>query len=86
MASILINIGLKKSKNKTKIRKRGQLGKPQGSDERNDKTTFVSLLGLEAAKTEAHKHVSLAKSVLHECQLQSSLLTDLCDYIVERTH
>ena len=40
-----------------------QLGKPQGSDERNDKTTFVSLLGLEAAKTEAHKHVSLAKSV-----------------------
>ena len=63
-----------------------QLGKPQGSDERNDKTTFVSLLGLEAAKTEAHKHVSLAKSVLHECQLQSSLLTDLCDYIVERTH
>ncbi len=63
-----------------------QLGKPQGSDERNDKTTFVSLLGLNDAKNEAIKHVSLAKSVLHECQLQSSLLTDLCDYIVERTH
>jgi geranylgeranyl pyrophosphate synthase len=63
-----------------------QLGKPQGSDERNDKTTFVSLLGLSDAKNEAIKHVSLAKSVLHECQLQSSLLTDLCDYIVERTH
>lgn len=63
-----------------------QLGKPQGSDERNDKTTFVSLLGLAEAKNEALKHVSLAKSVLHECHLQSGLLTDLCDYIVERTH
>ena len=63
-----------------------QLGKPQGSDERNDKTTFVSLLGLTEAKNEALKHVSLAKSVLQECRLQSSLLTDLCDYIVERTH
>lgn len=63
-----------------------QLGKPQGSDQRNQKTTFVSLLGLEAAKHEAHKHVSLAKTVLAEHHLQSSLLTDLCDYIVERTH
>ncbi len=63
-----------------------QLGKPQGSDERNQKTTFVSLLGLEDAKQEAHKHVSLAKAVLAEHHLQSSLLTDLCDYIVERTH
>lgn len=63
-----------------------QLGKPQGSDERNQKTTFVSLLGLEAATSEAHKHVSLAKTVLAEHHLQSSLLTDLCDYIVERTH
>lgn len=63
-----------------------QLGKPQGSDERNQKTTFVSLLGLEAATSEAHKHVSLAKAVLAEHHLQSSLLTDLCDYIVERTH
>lgn len=63
-----------------------QLGKPQGSDKRNDKTTFVSLLGLTEAKNEALKHVSLAKSVLQECRLQSSLLTDLCDYIVERTH
>ncbi len=63
-----------------------QLGKPQGSDERNDKTTFVSLLGLTEAKNEALKHASLAKSVLQECHLQSSLLTDLCDYIVERTH
>lgn len=63
-----------------------QLGKPQGSDERNDKTTFVSLLGLTEAKNEALKHVSLAKSVLQECRLQSNLLTDLCDYIVERTH
>lgn len=63
-----------------------QLGKPQGSDERNHKTTFVSLLGLEAATSEAHKHVSLAKTVLAEHHLQSNLLTDLCDYIVERTH
>ncbi|MBD3766881.1 MAG: polyprenyl synthetase family protein [Gammaproteobacteria bacterium] len=63
-----------------------QLGKPQGSDERNDKTTFVSLLGLAEAKNEALKHVSLAKSVLQECHLHSDLLTDLCDYIVERTH
>ena len=62
------------------------LGKPQGSDERNQKTTFVSLLGLEAAKQEALKHVILAKKLLVEHQLQSNLLTDLCDYIVERSH
>jgi len=63
-----------------------QLGKPQGSDSRNEKTTFVSLLGLEAAKAEAHKHVSLAKNLLVEQQLTADLLTDLCDYIVARTH
>lgn len=63
-----------------------QLGKPQGSDARNNKTTFVSLLGLAQAKTEAYKHVQLAKESLLHAHINASLLADLCDYIVERSH
>lgn len=63
-----------------------QLGKPQGSDERNHKVTFVSLLGLEDAKKEAIAHTRLAKDALQALELPSTLLTELCDYVVERTH
>jgi len=62
------------------------LGKPQGSDDRNGKTTFVSLLGLEGATNAANAHVSLAKEALAKSHLHASLLNDLCQYIVQRKH
>jgi geranylgeranyl pyrophosphate synthase len=62
------------------------LGKPQGSDQRNQKTTFVSLLGLEEAREEANKHAQLAREALSKMHIQSNLLSDFCQYIVERTH
>jgi geranylgeranyl pyrophosphate synthase len=60
------------------------LGKPQGSDERQHKVTFVSLLGLEKAREEAQKHAELAQEALSKSHLQASLLADLCRYIVNR--
>lgn len=62
------------------------LGKPQGSDARNHKTTFTSLLGIEAAREEANKHAQLAREALSKIHIQSSLLSDFCQYIVERAH
>lgn len=60
------------------------LGKPQGSDERQQKSTFVSILGLEKAQAEALRHAELARDALTKSHLNASLLADLCRYIVER--
>lgn len=62
------------------------LGKPQGSDERNGKTTFVKLLGLDGAINAANAHASLAREALSRSHLHATLLSDLCQYIVQRTH
>lgn len=62
------------------------LGKPQGSDNRNNKTTFVLLLGLEGATHAANAHAALAREALSRSHLHASLLSDLCQYIVERNH
>lgn len=62
------------------------LGKTAGSDERNNKITFVRLLGLPGAINEAQHHAALAKAALRDQHMHSALLTDLCDYIVARTH
>ncbi len=60
------------------------LGKPQGSDIRARKTTFVSLLGLEKAQAEALRHAELARDALARAHLNAHLLIDLCAYIVQR--
>lgn len=62
------------------------LGKPQGSDQRQQKTTFVSLLGLEKAQQEAVRHADLARDALSRSTLHANLLSELCAYIVTRTH
>jgi len=62
------------------------LGKPQGSDDRNGKTTFVLLLGLEGAISAANSHAQLAREALTRSHLNASLLSDFCQYIVQRTH
>lgn len=62
------------------------LGKPQGSDARNQKATFVSFLGLDGAISEANKHADLAREALVKTHLHASLLADFCSYIVARKH
>lgn len=58
-----------------------ELGKPVGSDEENDKTTFVSLYGLEGARHLAQHHNESALAALRElgpaADFMECLATDL---------
>ena len=63
------------------------LGKTAGKDAANDKPTFVSLLGLEAARAHAEQlrqqaHAALTRSGLADTQA----LGALADMVVQRTH
>lgn len=62
------------------------LGKNTGSDEKENKSTFVSLLGLEGAMKEAEKQVSAAKNALKKAFSENdvSSLYELCDYLLTR--
>ena len=40
------------------------IGKPLHSDEKNNKTTYVTLHGIEAAKKAADDHLKLAESIV----------------------
>ncbi len=61
------------------------LGKPQGSDSDNDKSTYVKLLGLQGAKDKANEQHQKACSAL-SCINQSpeSPLWQLADFILQR--
>lgn len=63
------------------------LGKNIGSDSENGKTTFVTILGLDGARSKAQNEVALAKAsldVLKEKGADISLLSELSDFIVNR--
>lgn len=62
------------------------LGKPAGSDERNQKSTFVSLLGLAGAQQAAQQSVAHAKQALDKANLTTPFLQELTDYILSRQH
>lgn len=64
----------------------GQLGKPQGSDSRRGKATFVSLLGLEAAQREAEATHREACDALRPLGARAEPLLYLADYIIRRNH
>jgi farnesyl diphosphate synthase len=64
------------------------LGKTAGKDQEHNKPTYVTALGLEAARQHAddlcvQAHAALARSGL---QQQAALLTTLADKVVEREH
>lgn len=61
-----------------------KLGKKVGSDRDNDKTTFVSLLGLEGARKELHQHLLLAHQALKTANVKQDLLIELTEFIVQR--
>ncbi len=61
-----------------------KLGKPQGSDRQNGKSTFVSLCGLETSKKRKKQLLEKAVSALDTLQHDTSPLIELGRYIVQR--
>ncbi|TCS43167.1 polyprenyl synthetase family protein [Reinekea marinisedimentorum] len=63
------------------------LGKPQGSDVAAEKSTYVSLLGLDGARQKAQEQQASAIAALQKAGLDSnSLLWQLADYVLQRDH
>jgi len=60
------------------------LGKTQGKDSEVNKPTYVKLLGLDRAKTEAQRLLEEALHALKDFGESADLLRDLARYIVER--
>ncbi len=61
-----------------------EIGKPVGSDERNNKTTYVSLYGLEKAKEDVDKYTESAKGSLKQIG-ENPFLFELIEYMASRT-
>jgi farnesyl diphosphate synthase len=60
------------------------LGKPQGSDEKQEKPTFPAILGLETSKQRALEQHQLALKILEPLDEKADSLRQLSAYIVER--
>jgi len=66
-----------------------ELGKPQGSDTGNNKSTFVSLLGLNGAHDIMHQELAAASSQLDSLEAQGQSAEGLrwvADYIINRNY
>ena len=61
-----------------------QLGKPAGSDEKLDKSTYVKLLGVEAAKIYAQSLFDTAKNAVITEFGDDNYLVDLADWLWAR--
>lgn len=62
------------------------LGKTPGSDLRQDKSTYVSLLGLEGAKAEAAAVAKAAKVAITGHDAHTEALEAIVDYLMTRTY
>jgi geranylgeranyl diphosphate synthase type II len=62
------------------------LGKPQGADAALNKPTYVSILGLEGAKSKAQELLVEARESLAGFGDSANTLRDLAVYIIERNH
>lgn len=62
-----------------------QLGKTAGKDAAVAKSTYVGLLGVEAATSAAERHAERALAILAAAGLPGGPLADLARYIVDRT-
>ena len=63
-----------------------ELGKTPGSDIRQDKSTYVSLLGLDEARNEAHIVAQKAHAALATIEDDTHILSAIIDYLMDRTH
>lgn len=62
------------------------LGKPAGSDLRQGKATYVSLLGLEGAEHQLHAQILKAQSALKPFDEGAIFLSELAYFIEQRQH
>ena len=62
------------------------LGKPIGSDRENNKTTFVTLYGLEMAKEIAEKLTADALDSLKKLDGDTLVLKELTSYLLNRNY
>lgn len=60
------------------------IGKPVGSDERNQKSTYVTLSSLTEARELAEKTVAEAVAALEPLGKKASFLRELVEYLLER--
>ncbi len=62
------------------------LGKPHGSDQHNNKSTYATLLGLEGAQGKAIELVEEAQQAIAEFSQAADSLRNLASFIVTRSH
>jgi geranylgeranyl diphosphate synthase, type II len=62
------------------------LGKPIGSDEVNQKTTYPKLLGLDGAQNEMKNHIRISLEHLGKINRDTGILASIADYIIKRNH
>ena len=60
------------------------IGKPVGSDEKNHKSTYVTLGSLESARELAQTAVDEAKKALADFGKEADFLRELVDYLISR--
>ena len=60
------------------------LGKPQGSDQELNKSTYPSLLGLEGAMEKAHTLLQESLQALEAIPYNTQLLEEFARYVIER--
>ncbi|MEC5422296.1 polyprenyl synthetase family protein [Virgibacillus sp. C22-A2] len=63
-----------------------KIGKPVGSDEGNQKSTYPKLLGLEGAVEQKNSYVMKAKEALKKANAEHSYLMQLTDFFSQRDH
>ncbi len=62
------------------------LGKPQGADVRQGKSTYVGLLGVDGARAEARRRLHLACDHLELFGSRAQTLLEIARFVVERSH
>ena len=62
------------------------IGKPVGSDQKNNKTTYVTVYGLEAAEKKVTELMDEASEGLFELGCDTSVLKSIFDSLVYRNH
>lgn len=61
-----------------------ELGKPIGSDEKNEKTTYVTMVGLEKAAKDVERLSKEAMDMLGSFEGDASFLEDMFAYLINR--
>jgi geranylgeranyl diphosphate synthase type II len=61
-----------------------ELGKPIGSDEKNEKSTYVTFEGIEKAAADVERLSGEAEELLHSLHRDDAFLCELIQYLVRR--